>query len=852
MKVVSEGTDITGKISPISCMMCGKVTEKIFACHNCLCGRYCSTVCLNKHSNHSLYCATICELEVLENAKRQKHEIFVSDAEKLPLNLKGKLVRLVGERPLVNVYLENQKIQALWDTGAMVSVLNEEYLQKHFPNAKVSSIDDFTGSGSLKLTAANQSIVSVKGVVILNFGVEQNENIFEIPFLITSEDISNPIIGYNTIEHLIANFKDKMNLPLSLTKVVGSLTIDTAINMVELVEKGREINELYTEARLDKNFVISPGCIEKVQCRIKDMKMNNPINKVVIFSPNEQFVNENELITFESTEILKNGKKCIKIMVYNPTTHNIFVKKGTLMGQVSDVAAAFTLPVFPEKEITLNEIGVECDDEILIKHDLAHLTVPQKEVVSELLAGEIEVFSKSKNDIGHIKDFDLELNLFDEIPVAEPYRKIPRNLYDEVKNHINNLLANGWIKQSFSQYSSPMVCVRKKNGELRLCVDFRRLNKKTIPDRQPIPRIQDILDNLKGNSWFTTLDMSQAYHQGNVAKNSQKYTAFTTPWALYEWLRIPYGIMNAPAGFQRFINNCLANLRDKICSPYLDDVLIFSKTFEQHLVDVKKVLECLRIKGVKLNAKKCSMFRRELRYLGRLISDKGYRPDPADVKALEKCREAPKNVGNLRSLIGFLSYYRTYIKDFSKRLKPLYELLQKGEDGKTDKKQLDSRVKVKWTEKHQKVVNDIIDFLASPEVIAYPDYSSPFIVHCDASQEGLGAVLYQKQGEEMRVISYASKTLSPAERNYHLHSGKLEFLALKWAVTDKFRDYLLYGPKFEIVTDNNPLTYILTTAKLNATGLRWVADLANYTFSIRYKSGKKHVDVDFFIKACSR
>ena len=272
---------------------------------------------------------------------------------------------------------------------------------------------------------------------------------------------------------------------------------------------------------------------------------------------------------------------------------------------------------------------------------------------------------------------------------------------------------------------------------------------------QPIPRVQDILDNLHGQSWFTTLDMSQAYHQGELSDRSRKFSAFSTPWSLYEWVRIPYGIMNAPAGFQRFINNCLAHLSDDICCAYLDDILVFSKTFKQHEINVKRVLRCLRKKGVKLNAGKCSLFKKEIRYLGRLISEKGYRPDPEDVKVLEKCRTPPTDIGKLRSLIGFLGYYRTYIKDFSRKLKPVYDLLQKtdGKDGNKLKKQLDSRVKVKWTKEHQKIIDETVDYLKSPNVIAYPDFKSPFIVHTDASQDGLGAALYQKQDGKLRIIT---------------------------------------------------------------------------------------------------
>ena len=851
--VAQLGIAATEDITP-KCMVCNARIKKgkMVSCSKCSCGKYCSDVCLQKHGDHAKYCEMICNVEQIETAKRMKNEIFVNDSEKLPYKMKLKLIRLVGERALCNLYLNGKNVQGLWDTGAMISMVNRRFLKENFPDVKVHSISEFTGD-DLLLTTANRSEMQVDGVAVLKFGLEESQDLFLVPFLVSADELSDPIIGYNAIEHLVLNYKGKLNLPESLMNAMACLNLEKAESMVNLIQEGGEIAELSSAARLDKNLVVYPNMVEKVRCRIKDLQFSGA-NKLVVFSPLEEVCVESELAIFDSTQLLKSHRKFVDIMVYNPTSQKIVMKKGTTVGKVSDAAAAYTLPVLP-KETQVNQVQVNVSREeqetamqkILREADLGNLTGEQKEVVEKLLVEEGSIFSKSKNDIGHIPDFKLEIKLSDEIPVGEAYRKIPRNLYTEVKNHINDLLANGWIKQSYSPYSSPMVCVRKKDGGLRLCIDFRKLNKKTIPDMQPIPRVQDILDNLHGQSWFTTLDMSQAYHQGEMSEASRKYTAFSTPWSLYEWVRIPYGIMNAPAGFQRFINNCLRNLSDDVCCAYLDDILIFSKTFEEHEQNVRKVLKCLGEKGVKLNAGKCNFFKREIRYLGRLISEEGYRPDPEDVAALEKCKEPPKNVGKLRSVIGFLGYYRTYIKDFSRKMKPVYDLLQKTDEMKTgkEKKQLDSKTKIEWTAEHQKVIEEMVDHLKSPSVIAYPDFSKPFILHTDASQEGLGAALYQVQDEKTRIISLASRTLNPAERNYRMHSGKLEFLALKWSITEKFSDYLINGPAFEVVTDNNPLTYVLTTAKLQATGLRWVAELANYHFSIRYRSGKKHIDADY-------
>lgn len=231
-------------------------------------------------------------------------------------------------------------------------------------------------------------------------------------------------------------------------------------------------------------------------------------------------------------------------------------------------------------------------------------------------------------------------------------------------------------------------------------------------------------------------------------------------------------------------DECLDGLRDNICIPYLDDVLVYSTTFEQHVQDVQQVLRRLQEHGIKLKPSKCKLFQRQVRYLGRVVSGDGYSLDPEDTAAVHNlAKQKPATVGDVRKLLGFLSYYRQYIQDFSRIAKPLYDLMA-GPD------LLANNHKVTWTEEHQKRLDMLVDRLTSPPVMAFPDFTKPFVLHTDASQEGLGAVLYQEQDGELRVLGYASRTLTPAEKNYHMHAGKLEFLALKWAVTEKFRDYL--------------------------------------------------------------
>ena len=466
------------------------------------------------------------------------------------------------------------------------------------------------------------------------------------------------------------------------------------------------------------------------------------------------------------------------------------------------------------------------------------LTDEQRQKVRTLLREECQSFMRNDDDIGFIDNLELDIRVTDETPVQRQYRRIPKPLYAEVKNYLEDLLNRQWIKHSSSAYSSPVVIVRKKSGEMRLCIDYRELNRKTVPDKYPLPRIQEMLDNLHGMEWFSTLDLGKAYHQGRISESSQHRTAFTTPFGLFEWVRIPFGLTNAPAAFQRSMQTSLHGLRDEMCAPYLDDTIVFAEDFDKHLENVRKVLQRLRSHGVKLNPKKCMLFYNEVAYLGRIISKDGYRMDPKNVEAVVALKEVkPKNVGDVRRIVGLLSVYRRFVPNFSRVAKPLYQLL------KTEpKKQPSSKSKVEWDAEHSAVVEKLVDVIVSFKVMAYPDFNEPFILHTDASYEGLGSVLYQKLNGEMRVIGFASRTLHHAEINYH--STKLELLCLKWSITEAFRDYLYYSKSFTVFTDNNPVTHLLTTPKLNATAQRWAAELADFTFDIRYRPGKANLDAD--------
>ena len=269
---------------------------------------------------------------------------------------------------------------------------------------------------------------------------------------------------------------------------------------------------------------------------------------------------------------------------------------------------------------------------------------------------------------------------------------------------------------------------------------------------------------------------------------------------------------------------------------YLDDIIVFSWTPEEHLVRLQAVFDKLKAAGLKLKPSKCEFFKKQINYLRHVVGHKGVATDPKNIEAVTEWPR-PTTVTVVGPFLGFVSYYRRFIPYFSKVAKPLNKLLQNLEGTSHQKK----KFKVHWEPEQLEAFETLQRLCTEAPILAYADFKAPFILHTDASSDGLGAVLYQNQNGQRRVIAYASRSLSPSERNYP--ADKLEFLVLKWAITDKFHQYL-YGTEFQGFTDNNPLTYILTTAKLDATGHRWVAALSNYTFSISYKPGKNNKDAD--------
>ncbi|KAG1933989.1 interleukin-1 receptor accessory protein-like 1-A [Pimephales promelas] len=422
------------------------------------------------------------------------------------------------------------------------------------------------------------------------------------------------------------------------------------------------------------------------------------------------------------------------------------------------------------------------------------LNVEQEGKARRLLDKYSSVFVEGSEDVGYTDLIEHPIPLLDDAPVCQRYRRLPPTQYEEVKAHIKSLLEQNVIRESCSPYSSPIVIVKKKDGSIRMCVDYRQLNAKTRRDSYPLPRIEESLDALSGACWFSTLDLASGYNQVAVAEKDKQKTAFCTPFGLFEYNRLPYGLSNGPSTFQRLMERIFSDESFQSVLLYLDDVIVFSSTVDQHLERLEKVLQRFQHHGLKVKLSKCCFFQQEVRYLGHVISSEGVATDPEKIQAVAEWAR-PQTAKELRSFLGFASYYRRFVQGFARIAAPLHQLAAIGEMPK------------------------------------------------DASHTGLGAVISQDVGGKRRPVAYASRGLRESERNMDNYSTmKLEFLALKWAVTEKFRDYLI-GNKFTVFTDNNPLSH-LKTAKLGAVEQRWASQLAMFDFEIVYRPGKKNGNAD--------
>ena len=405
-----------------------------------------------------------------------------------------------------------------------------------------------------------------------------------------------------------------------------------------------------------------------------------------------------------------------------------------------------------------------------------------KQQVNELLIEYQDIFALSDLELGRTNLVKHHIPVSNPVPFKERHTRIPPSQFEPLRKLLRNMEEVGTIRKSNSPWASSIVLVKKKDRDLRFCINLRKLNAGMVKDAYALPRIEETLDYLVGSKWFSALDLKSGYWQVELDEESKPLTAFTAgPLSFYECERMPFRAMNAPATFQRLMETYLGDLHLNCCLIYLDDIIVFAKTQEDAITRLGTVLQKLWEVGLKLQPSKCELFKTSLLYLGHVVSEDGIRTYPKKNEAVLKW-PIPVTVTDVRSFLGLTNYYRRFIKGYAKIARSLTDLIS-GENA--DKK----KAPVVWTSVCQEAFDQLKKLCTEAPVLAYPDFTKPSKLYIDACDKGLGAILYQEQADGKETpISFASRSLNIAESNYPAH--KLEFLALKWAITNRFHEYL--------------------------------------------------------------
>uniref|UniRef100_A0A3P9LYG9 Gypsy retrotransposon integrase-like protein 1 n=1 Tax=Oryzias latipes TaxID=8090 RepID=A0A3P9LYG9_ORYLA len=764
--------------------------------------------------------------------------------------------RLIGECVEGEVNFAGVMVPCLMDTGSMVTTLTESCFQTNFSHLSEQSLKD---CGWLGLKAANglnipylgyiELDVTVLGVTLPGRGILIVKD--PMDYSMKQRKVSVPgVLGMNVFNPLFCELHKQYGPDLWEAPVFKAAPQSwrKALRFCQMIEVINNSPDPYPVRVQGKEPVcIPPGSLVYVPVTCPHMPAHQHVDLCVEpLGPEGNGLPEGLLV---SPSLVKAQGGRTYVPITNVGTSEAWLTPRRVVATVQTVCVVQGSG--PEACISVNsescvatifssEVTPDPTDSILPQ--LEHLDERDKERVKALLSKYNRVFAKDDLDVGCTNLMTHEIPLLDETPVRQPYRRIPPSQYELARSHIQQLLQSQVIRESSSPYASPIVLVQKKDGGLRMCVDYRQLNARTRKDAFPLPRIDESLDALAGAQWFTTLDLASGYSQVEVAEKDKAKTAFCTPFGLFEFNRMPFGLCNAPSTFQRLMERLFGDCRFQSVLLYLDDVIIFSSSVEQHLQRLEQVFSRLDAQGLKVKLSKCHFFQKQVKYLGHVVSAEGVSTDPEKAAVVRDWRR-PANLADLRSFLGFASYYRRFIAGFAKIASPLNSLVARllppGRKGKTPKKPVDEF----WDAECEESFQELKTALITAPVLAYADFQKPFVLEVDASHGGLGAVLSQEHEGKRRPVAFASRSLKPTERNMNNYSSmKLELVALKWAVTEKFREYLL-GNACTVFTDNNPLSH-LATAKLGATEQRWASELAAFDLTIKYRPGSQNANAD--------
>lgn len=670
------------------------------------------------------------------------------------------------------------------DTGASVSFINPEYI----PEKKQYNCEQVTIS-----TAFNKYQINKK--TILPIFKEFNQN-GSIDFLLFKfHNYFDGLLGIDALTMLGAN----INLTTQTLKTKNA------------------VNEIKLKPNLASIPIVIPGnskILAKLPVDIENGDIY--INKIEL-KPN--------IILSEGLYHAENWHSTIELTNYSQSEEKLCIEQ----------------PLKVEKYIASNHVelnnlnftksNIPQDISIRDLLRLDHLNTEERKELIKLCKQYEDIIYKPNEPLTFTSEIKHQIKTTDDVPTYTKSYRYPYVHKEEVRRQIASMLEQGIIRQSYSPWSSPVWVVPKKKDasgqqKWRLVIDYRKVNEKTISDRYPLPNITEILDKLGKCMYFTTLDLASGFHQIEMDPKHIAKTAFTVEDGHYEYVRMPFGLKNAPSTFQRVMDNVLKELIGKKCLVYLDDIIIFSTSLQEHLESIKLVFEKLRQSNFKIQMDKCEFMKKEIAFLGHIITPEGIKPNPMKVDAIKNF-PMPKTRKEIKCFVGLISYYRKFIKDLAKLTRPLTKCLKKGAEIIHDNEYIEAFETCK-------------NLLTNDPILQHPDFTKPFILTTDASNFALGAILSQGTIGSDKPICFASRTLSETESRYS--TIEKELLAIVWA-TKYFRPYL-FGRKFQIVTDHKPLTWIMNLKEPNSKLVRWRLKLEEFDYEVVYKKGKWNTNAD--------
>ena len=707
----------------------------------------------------------------------------------------------MGPRVFVSLSVNNCSLIALADTGADISVISSSAFEKLGP----LGIDNNTlfivkgvGSGDPFHTM---------GLVYLDL-VIGTFKVSSVPFhVVDSAHMTHDmIIGADFMyEHYLAPS------PFHGRLIYAPPSCDSHIEFVG--------NKVHFSQELSLSRKAKLGAYSLSFISVEDV--NIPGN-VCYFEPNSM-LSEKSVSFCRSLESIDDSRKVIlEVACYSDEP--VVLDKGTCIGRLWQVEEVGLIHETKSESCELRR-----KVKSLFDFSDTELNPEQLGQVYDMLTENIRAISFDDCDVGRVDwvSHDIEFVDPDQQPIKIPPRRIHGKIRDRVEEEIKRLHQDDLIEPSNSPWSSPVVPVKKPDGSIRLCIDYRAVNKVTRKDAFPLPNLEDALYNLNGMKYFTSMDLVKGYYQVPMSNQAKPYTAFSTSMGHWQFKRMPFGLCNAPATFQRLMNIVLKNFSWDHVMAYLDDILIMNRNFEDHLEEVRKVLNCLGDHGLKVKPKKCQMFKHEVKFLGHMVSADGLSPNTEYIKAVLEY-PVPTTVKQVHSFLGMVNFYRRFIANCSVISRPLSQLLKSK--------------KLEWTQECQDSFERLKTCLVNPPILSYPDYSSdkPLELFTDASYFGAGACLTQEQDGEQKIIAYISTTFNKSELNYSVLDKELT--ALRWGI--KRLKPFLYGHFFVVHTDHKPLSYLQGMKLLDGRLARTLDELGEYDFEIRYVPGKLNTFAD--------